>query len=244
MAYYKPQSPIKNGEDHIYPLTTYDQIIMPDGTRWNGEASSGSGSGEDVTLEQLGILATAEELNYMDGVISNVQMQLDDKIPNSRMVNGQVLSEDITLTASDVGADESGAADAALESAKAYTDAEITEWIGDTTVSAQINTAIGQVSQQISQKASTANYSATLSSSGWSSSAPYTQTVNVSGILATDVPFVDVDMSDATTDSAGTALTDAWNLIGRVTANAGSITAYCYKKKPTIDISLILKVVR
>ena len=38
MAYLKPQSPIKNGEDHIYPLTTYDQIILEDGSRWNGEA--------------------------------------------------------------------------------------------------------------------------------------------------------------------------------------------------------------
>lgn len=33
MAYYKPQSPIKLGEDHIYPLTTADQIILSDGTR-------------------------------------------------------------------------------------------------------------------------------------------------------------------------------------------------------------------
>ena len=30
MAYLKPQSPIKNGEDHVYPLTTYDQIVMSD----------------------------------------------------------------------------------------------------------------------------------------------------------------------------------------------------------------------
>lgn len=32
----KPQSPIRNGDEGIYPLTTYDQIIMPDGSRWNG----------------------------------------------------------------------------------------------------------------------------------------------------------------------------------------------------------------
>lgn len=37
MAIYKPQSPIEKGEHYIYPLTTYDQIIMPDGSRWNGE---------------------------------------------------------------------------------------------------------------------------------------------------------------------------------------------------------------
>lgn len=36
MAYLKPQSPIKYKEDHIYPLTTVDQIIMDDGNRLSG----------------------------------------------------------------------------------------------------------------------------------------------------------------------------------------------------------------
>lgn len=44
MAYLKPQSPLKKGEDHIYPLTTYDQIIMANGSRWDGKSSSGSAS--------------------------------------------------------------------------------------------------------------------------------------------------------------------------------------------------------
>lgn len=34
---------------------------------------------EDVTLASLGVTATAEELNYVDGVTSNVQNQLNDK---------------------------------------------------------------------------------------------------------------------------------------------------------------------
>lgn len=34
--FYKPQSPIMYLGDYIYPLTYYDQIILPDGTRWNG----------------------------------------------------------------------------------------------------------------------------------------------------------------------------------------------------------------
>lgn len=33
MSYLKPQSPLIIGEDHIYPLTTYDQIINKDGNR-------------------------------------------------------------------------------------------------------------------------------------------------------------------------------------------------------------------
>lgn len=33
----KPQSPIMNGDEGVYPLTTFDQIIMADGSRWNGK---------------------------------------------------------------------------------------------------------------------------------------------------------------------------------------------------------------
>ena len=71
----------------------------------------------EVTLAQLGVTATAAELNkmdgvtatttelnYVDGVTSNIQTQLNAKVPNTRKVNGKALSADITLSASDVGA--------------------------------------------------------------------------------------------------------------------------------------------
>ena len=45
------------------------------------------------------------------------------------------------VTAAQVGADPSGSASSALTSAKAYTDDEISEWVGDATVSAQIAAA-------------------------------------------------------------------------------------------------------
>lgn len=45
------------------------------------------------------------------------------------------------VTAAQVGADPSGSASSALTSAKAYTDGEISEWVGDATVSAQIAAA-------------------------------------------------------------------------------------------------------
>ncbi len=48
--------------------------------------------------------ATRTELNYLGGVTSNVQTQLNAKVPNTRKVNNKALSADITLTASDVGA--------------------------------------------------------------------------------------------------------------------------------------------
>lgn len=61
-----------------------------------------------VTLSQLGVNATATELNYVDGVTSAIQTQLNNKVATSRKVNGKALSADITLSASDVGAATSG----------------------------------------------------------------------------------------------------------------------------------------
>lgn len=65
MAYLKPQSPIKNGEDHVYPLTTYDQIIMSDGSRWDGvvsdvtAVSAVNGQTGNVTLKASDVGAAA-----------------------------------------------------------------------------------------------------------------------------------------------------------------------------------------
>ena len=50
------------------------------------------------------LTATVTELNYMDGVTSGVQAQLDGKVPTTRKINNKALSADVTLAASDVGA--------------------------------------------------------------------------------------------------------------------------------------------
>lgn len=95
-------------------------------TSVNGETGSVNLSASDVgarpdtwvpTLGNLGITATASELNkldgatvttqeinYLDGVSSSIQTQLNGKVPTSRTVNGKLLSSNITLSASDVGA--------------------------------------------------------------------------------------------------------------------------------------------
>lgn len=58
----------------------------------------------DISLSTLGITASATELNYMDGVTSNVQTQLNNKVSNSTTINGKALSANISLNAADVGA--------------------------------------------------------------------------------------------------------------------------------------------
>lgn len=56
------------------------------------------------SISDLGVTATAAELNYVDGVTSNIQTQLNAKVPTSRTINSKALSSNITLSAADVGA--------------------------------------------------------------------------------------------------------------------------------------------
>lgn len=97
------------------------------------------------------------------------------------------------------------------------------------------------VGAALEAKAETASYKTTLPASGWSGSAPFTQSVAVAGILSSDEPFVDVFLEGV---SDGTAILEAWMCVGRVSTANGSITAYCYEEKPATDIPIILKVVR
>lgn len=93
-----------------------------------------------------------------------------------------------------------------------------------------------------SEHTHTSYYSSTLSSSGWSSSAPYTQTVAVAGILASDNPIIDVVLSDDA--STAQSQLEAWGEVNRIITSDGNITAYCYEKVPTIDLPINLMCVR
>lgn len=64
-----PQSDQTVGD--VYNVTETGMNYAWDGTKWDA-------LGSVTTLETLGVTATADELNYMDGVTSSVQTQLDD----------------------------------------------------------------------------------------------------------------------------------------------------------------------
>lgn len=74
-------------------------------TRVKGNAESTYRSGDvNLTIANLGVNASTTELNYVKGVTSAIQDQLNTKVPTTRTVNGKALSSNISLTASDVGA--------------------------------------------------------------------------------------------------------------------------------------------
>ena len=87
------------------------------------------------------------------------------------------------------------------------------------------------------------NATATFTSSGWTTSAPYTQSVTITGLTADDTPIIDFDYSSATMENY-TNLQDNYNKILRFTSGANSITAYCYDSAPTIDVKINIKAVK
>lgn len=113
----------------------------------------------------------------------------------------------------------------------------------DKPVSTEQREAIDEAFSELdAKKAETETYKGTFSSSGWSSSAPYTQTITVDGVLSTDYPFVDIDLSEV---SDATAVIEAWKMVGRCTVSADNkVIAYCYEEKPTVAIPIVFKVVR
>lgn len=100
------------------------------------------------------------------------------------------------------------------------------------------------VATELAKKAVTALYTGTFVASGWSSSAPYAQTITVEGIASSDWPIADVSFENVTSSDDGISLAEAWAMVNRVETGDGTLTAYCYEDIPTVDIPVIIKVVR
>lgn len=77
---------------------------------------------------------------------------------------------------------------------------------------------------------------------GWAGSGPYTQTVTVAGVLATDMPHV-VPVYDADNTTAQ-AQREAWGCVSRGVAAAGGIQFTCFEDKPETAIPIQIEVMR
>ncbi len=85
-------------------------------------------------------------------------------------------------------------------------------------------TNIGNNTTAIGTKATEATYTATVTATWTGSSAPYTQVITVTGMLATDNPIVDVDLNS----TYATALLerDAYSKVEKILTATNSITVY------------------
>lgn len=106
-----------------------------------------------------------------------------------------------------------------------------------------VDDQISEVNTLLGEKATSKNFTATIPTTGWSSSAPYTNTVTVSGILASDSNFpVSPVYSD--TLSTRTAQLEAWGKVTMIAAGDNSITVTCDEELPTTAIPIQIMVVR
>ena len=82
----------------------------------------------------------------------------------------------------------------------------------------------------------------TLTASGWSSSAPYTQTVDVAWLGSTDLAHV----SPVYSATLATAITqkENWAMVCKAVTAEGSITFTCFEEKPSVNLSVQLEVNR
>ena len=122
---------------------------------------------------------------------------------------------------------------------KTYVDGQISTV--NTLIAAKADTTY--VNTELGKKATSNNFTATIPTTGWSSSAPYTNTVTVSGILASDSNFpVSPVYSD--TLSTRTAQLEAWGKVTMIVAGDNSITVTCDEEIPTTAIPIQITVVR
>ena len=77
--------------------------------------------------------------------------------------------------------------------------------------------------------------------SGWSSTAPYTQTVNFPGVKTTDIPIYGLRLTGTLSNVTVEAQKLAWGYIDRIASGNGTVTACCYSKKPATSIVVSAK---
>lgn len=81
----------------------------------------------------------------------------------------------------------------------------------------------------------------TLLASAWSASAPYTQTITVSGMTAAYAPVISCGVPASPNSENYKAVHKAYAMIDRAVTGANNITFYCYTKKPTVNIPVLIK---
>lgn len=82
---------------------------------------------------------------------------------------------------------------------------------------------------------------ATATASGWSASAPYSQTISVSGITSSDNPVIGLNLPTNTTAANEKLIKKAYGCLSSAVTNNGSITLYCAGKKPATDFTIFIK---
>jgi len=103
--------------------------------------------------------------------------------------------------------------------------------------------AIVAINQKAEGKAKMLTFTTIIRASAFEGvTAPYTQSIDVTGILATDTPDVGVRLSSDITEAL--AQQESFGSVTKIETGNGKITVYCYEDKPKVDIPVQMRVFR
>lgn len=94
----------------------------------------------------------------------------------------------------------------------------------------------------VTNAVSKTTYTAILSSSAWSNTAPYTQTISITGITSSDEVYMYPVWS--TTASTRATQKENYNKISMVSSGTNSITVTCDEDKPTGNINIRIETIK
>lgn len=86
-------------------------------------------------------------------------------------------------------------------------------------------------------------YTGVLLADSWTGAGPFVQRIETEGVLASDKPFVDVDMTGAETAVEMENRNNAWSSVLKASAENGSVVFY-FEDAPGEDVPIKVKVVR
>lgn len=81
---------------------------------------------------------------------------------------------------------------------------------------------------------------ATLTVAGWSTTAPYTQAIDIPGVSEDETLTIACEIEATSLDNKK-AVQKAWNKVDDIETIDGAIVSTCYFEKPTVDIPLVIK---
>ena len=219
-----------------YNGTQYDLVGDID-TNTTYSLSSFGVTATAAELNKLdGLATTKTELGYLDGVTSNVQTQLNGKLSTSG--TAAAASKLATARTITLSGDASGSV-----SFDGSANVTLTATVKDDSHSHTIAN-VDNLQTTLNGKATQTQIrdvkEATLTSAGWSGSGPYTQSVTVSGISASDTPLIEC-VADVSSVSEKRLMQQQWNKVDYIECAANKITATCNFDKPTVNLSLRIK---
>jgi hypothetical protein len=179
-----------------------------------------------VTTAKLGLdSVTTEKITDLNVTTEKLD---NGAVTHDKLSGSAVDTDNIVDRAVETEKIEDGAVNADKLASNAVTTAKIKD--GDVTADKLASNSVSSV------------YTGELTVAGWTgSAAPFTQAVNIAGILESDIPVIDLVPSATYADAMQQI--EGWGLIYRVVTNDGIITFYA-QEKPTVALPFQARCIR